>query len=298
MGKFFKINNSDIEGALRETTRQYFVGDLHKDTKITFIKDERLEIGISSYSKHAFEPAHNHTIATEYQYVVSGWTEYMDVDTGETYEFRKGDFYAIFPKTTYAQRIKAGTIIIFIKVPSINDKQIVDINESVSKWLKEKIRTIRTDYFYCENSPKPNSIKPAAAVALFNSKKEILLLHRKDNDKWTMPGGTLEFGESLTNCALREVKEECGLDVELKDIIGTYTDPNIIVAYSDGETRQEFTIVYYGEVRDSEIHLDEESSAYQWVPLSMIQDLPLADSQRRRLNDVAHYMENGQRVLS
>lgn len=163
--------------------------------------------------------------------------------------------------------------------------------------IVERIQTIRTDYYYCENAPKPNSIKSAAAVALFNSKKEILLLHRRDNGKWTMPGGTLEFGESLTSCALREVKEECGLDVEIKDIVGTYTDPNIIVAYSDGEVRQEFTIVYYGEVKNFEFQLNEESSSYQLISLDTIKNLPLVDSQRRRLDDVMNYIENGQRTL-
>lgn len=297
MGKISIIKNSDIIEALRETTRQYFVGNLKKETPISFFKDDRLEIGISCYQNHTFENTHIHKIATEYQYVINGWTEYMDVETGEVYEFRKGDFYAIFPGTPYSQRIKAGTSIIFIKVPSINDKQLVDIDEGMTKWLKERIQTIRTDYYYCKNAPKPNTIRPAAAVALFNSKKEILLLRRKDNGKWTMPGGTLEFGESLTSCALREVKEECGLDVEIKDIVGTYTDPNIIVAYSDGEVRQEFTIVYYGEVKNFEIQLDEESSAYQWISLDAIKNLPLADSQRRRLNDVMNYIENGQRTL-
>jgi len=49
----------------------------------------------------------------------------------------------------------------------------------------------RRDYFYDPEAPKPNSIRPAAAVALFDSGGNILLLRRKDNDKWTMPGGTL-----------------------------------------------------------------------------------------------------------
>lgn len=75
----------------------------------------------------------------------------------------------------------------------------------------------------------------------------------------------MEFGESLTDCALREVKEESGLDVTIKDIIGTYTDPNIRVAYSDGEVRQEFTIVYYGEASNYDVSIDDESSQFKWV---------------------------------
>src|SRR6516225_2405625 len=110
----------------------------------------------------------------------------------------------------------------------------------------------RRDYFYDPEAPKPNSIRPAAAVALFDSRGNILLLRRKDNDKWTMPGGTLDFGESLTDCASREVREETGLQIRITGLIGTYTDPNILIAYSDGEVRQEFTFVYAAEIESGE----------------------------------------------
>src|ERR1700751_5063825 len=97
------------------------------------------------------------------------------------------------------------------------------------------LKMARRDYFYDPEAPKPNSIRPATAVALFNSAGELLLLHRRDNHKWTMPGGTLDFGESLTQCAIREVHEETGLRIRITGLIGTYTDPHILIAYSDGE---------------------------------------------------------------
>lgn len=297
MGNIIKINNNDILSALKNTTRQYFVGDLSKPQQVSFIRDERLEVGISSYPDFKSEPTHVHSVATEYQYMISGWTEYMDVETGKVYEFKTGDFYAIEPRTAYSQRVKAGTNILFIKVPSINDKQIVQISDEQLKWLEQKMRTVRTDYYYQEDAPVVNSIKPAAAVAILNSKHQLLMLHRKDNQKWTMPGGTLEFGESMTECALREVKEESGLNVTIKDIIGTYTDPNIRVAYSDGEVRQEFTIVYYGKALNYDISLDDESSQFQWIPLDEVIRLPLADSQKRRIEDVLSYLENGSKQM-
>ena len=114
----------------------------------------------------------------------------------------------------------------------------------------------RRDYFYDPEAPKPNSIRPAAAVALFDSGGNILLLRRKDNDKWTMPGGTLDFGESLTYCGIREVREETGLQLRITGLIGTYTDPHILIAYSDGEVRQEFTFVYAAEIESGDLKID------------------------------------------
>ena len=297
MGKIIKINNADIVDALKNTTRQYFVGNLSRPQEIMFIKDDRLEIGISSYTDFQSEPTHKHIVATEYQYMISGWTEYMDVDSGEIFEFKSGDFYAIEPGTAYSQRVKVGTNILFIKVPSVNDKQLIEIGDDQLRWLQEKMHTVRTDYYYRDDAPAANSIKPAAAVAIINPKRELLMLHRRDNKKWAMPGGTLDFGESMTECALREVKEESGLNVIIKDIIGTYTDPNIRVAYSDGEVRQEFTIVYYGEALNYDVSLDDESSQFQWVPLDKLIRLPLADSQKRRIEDVLNYLKSGSRRM-
>ena len=52
----------------------------------------------------------------------------------------------------------------------------------------------------------------------------------------------------MTDCAIREVHEETGLQIRITGLIGTYTDPHILIAYSDGEVRQEFTFVYAAEI--------------------------------------------------
>lgn len=106
-----------------------------------------------------------------------------------------------------------------------------------------------------------------------------------------MPGGTLDFGESMTDCAIREVREETGLNIRITGLIGTYTDPHILVAYSDGEVRQEFTLVYAAEIESGELKIDDESKEYRWVPLSTAVELPLAESQKRRLKDVIAYQK-------
>src|SRR5258708_20322359 len=155
----------------------------------------------------------------------------------------------------------------------------------------------RRDYFYDSEEPKPNAVRPATAVAVFNSARELLLLHRKDNNKWTMPGGTLDFGESLTDCAIREVLEETGLQIRITGLIGTYTHPHILIAYSDGEVRQEFTFVYAAEIESGELKIDDESQEASCVPLMSAVEFPLAESQRRRLKDVVENQKNRQAFL-
>lgn len=61
-----------------------------------------------------------------------------------------------------------------------------------------------------------------AYTAIIKDRK-ILLVHRSYGQKtWTMPGGTIESGESPMQTAVREMKEETGLEVEIKDLIGIY----------------------------------------------------------------------------
>lgn len=296
MGQFKLIKNLSIRQSLENTTRQYLVGNLKKPQILDFIKNEDVEIGITSYKDYNSELPHKHNVAVEYQYMISGRTQYLDLDTGETHEFIKGDFFAICSGTTYAQRSKPGTEILFIKVPSINDKQIVEPDSTVEKWLSEKLRTVRKDYYHSSDAPKANSIHPAAAVALISDNK-LLMLKRRDSGNWTMPGGTMEFGESLKDCAVREVLEETGLNVEIRDIIGIYTDPKIVVEYSDGEVRQEFSTLYYGTVKHGKEHIDDESTEYKWVDVAELPNLPMADSQRIRVNDVIRFINEGVRRI-
>ncbi|MEZ4278001.1 MAG: NUDIX domain-containing protein [Myxococcota bacterium] len=54
---------------------------------------------------------------------------------------------------------------------------------------------------------------------------EILLMRRSDNGFWSLPGGFVEIGESVSATALREVLEETGYTVELGRLIGVYSDP-------------------------------------------------------------------------
>lgn len=65
--------------------------------------------------------------------------------------------------------------------------------------------------------------------------------------------------------------------------------PNPLTAYSDGEVRQQFTFLYAAEIDSGNLKIDDESKEAASAPLSLAIDLPLAESQRRRLKDVIEY---------
>ena len=54
----------------------------------------------------------------------------------------------------------------------------------------------------------------ACGCIIYNEKKEILLQKRADDNKWGIPGGNMELGETIEETACREVFEETGLTVK------------------------------------------------------------------------------------
>ena len=121
-GKFVFIRSYVVTEALRQTNRQYFVGNLAKPQELPFIRDEQLEVGITCYDSGTVESPHWHLSQREYMYVVSGDITYREVATGAEHQYHKGDFFGILPQLCYTQESAKGTTVIFIKHPAINDK--------------------------------------------------------------------------------------------------------------------------------------------------------------------------------
>ncbi|GAB4499556.1 MAG: hypothetical protein OHK0052_14770 [Anaerolineales bacterium] len=95
----------------------------------------------------------------------------------------------------------------------------------------------------------------ANAAILHNN--QILLTCREDFEVWCLPGGGVEDGESPAEAAIREVKEELGLDVRLLHLVGVYARPGwpmggaLVMVYAaqitGGELRPNATeVIQYG----------------------------------------------------
>ncbi|SDN78845.1 8-oxo-dGTP diphosphatase [Desulfonauticus submarinus] len=67
---------------------------------------------------------------------------------------------------------------------------------------------------------------PTVDVVTFVPPFSVVLIKRKNKPfGWALPGGFVDYGESVESAALREVKEETGLDVSLLYLLGVYSDP-------------------------------------------------------------------------
>lgn len=65
----------------------------------------------------------------------------------------------------------------------------------------------------------------AVNVAVVDERGRVLLTLREDFEVWCLPGGAVEDGESLAAAAVREAREETGLEVELTRLVGLYARP-------------------------------------------------------------------------
>lgn len=106
-----------------------------------------------------------------------------------------------------------------------------------------------------------------AGGCIFNEKGEVLLQCRGDCNMWGIPGGALELGETPEMAAVREVKEETGLDVKVGRLIGVYTDTDAVC--TNGDKYQSVCIAYELSVIGGELYCDNsETRELKYFPIN------------------------------
>jgi ADP-ribose pyrophosphatase YjhB (NUDIX family) len=152
----------------------------------------------------------------------------------------------------------------------------------------------RTDYYHDPDAPPANSLVPGASAIVVDDEGRILVHRRDDNSRWALPGGVMDIGESIRDTVVREVREETGLEVEPEYIIGVYSDPGHVFAYSDGEVRQQFSICFSCRIVGGEIRTSDESPEVAFFPPATLAQLEIHPSIRLRIH---HYLENRARAV-
>jgi 8-oxo-dGTP pyrophosphatase MutT (NUDIX family) len=104
----------------------------------------------------------------------------------------------------------------------------------------------------------------AAGGLVFNDKNELLMIFRRG--KWDLPKGKLDEGESIEACAVREVQEETGLNVELQSFIGlTYHE--YFDKYSEKDVIKEthWFEMYAADTQQLIPQTEEDIEQIEWV---------------------------------
>lgn len=109
-------------------------------------------------------------------------------------------------------------------------------------------------------------VKAGVGVVVIDDRGRILLERRRDNGMWGLPGGAIEPGESVSDTALREIKEETGLNIRITGLLGVYSEPaGRIVTYPDkGDVAHLVDIALTAEIASGELTLSSESLDLQF----------------------------------
>lgn len=107
-------------------------------------------------------------------------------------------------------------------------------------------------------------------VHMIVEKDGCLLLEKRDGPiletgKWSLPAGFLERGETASQCAIRELKEETGWDGEVMQLFKINTSPN-----RPKEDRQNVTIEFLVKPLKKTGEKDRESSKVEWIPIEKL----------------------------
>jgi len=133
--------------------------------------------------------------------------------------------------------------------------------------------------FYAQTQPKVAAMLAAAA----GRGCRVLLQRRRDTGQWAIPMGKQELGETPSQCAIRETLEETGVLTEITGILGVYSDPGHIVAYGDGEVRQEWELILLGRPIRGTPAANDEASDVGWFTPDELGALDIHPTQWRQL---------------
>lgn len=111
------------------------------------------------------------------------------------------------------------------------------------------------------------------ACVIISDNNKILLQLKMDNKKWGLPGGSIEIGEKVEETAIREVKEETGLSICLKDLnlFGVFSGERQHYIYPHGDEVYNVVTVFTTSVYSGELHIDnDESSSLKFFEIDKI----------------------------
>lgn len=152
---------------------------------------------------------------------------------------------------------------------------------------------------YCYRYPHPAVTTDCVIFGFDGERLQVLLIERgiePFKGKWAFPGGFIKMDESAEEGALRELREETGLDNAYIEQFYTFSDPN-----RDPRERV-ITIAYLALVRLQEVKAGDDAAAARWFPIDEIPSLAfdhdfILRMATQRLREQIHFQPIGFELL-
>ncbi|MBS0275616.1 MAG: NUDIX hydrolase [Proteobacteria bacterium] len=133
------------------------------------------------------------------------------------------------------------------------------------------------------DTPSPKPVLGVAAV-IWNDRREVLLIRRTKEPRkgqWSLPGGKVEFGESLEDAVRREVREETGIEIALLGLAGV---AETVLDAGAGAANAHFVLIdYSARAVSGEAIAASDAADATWFSPEQVAALPLWSETRRMI---------------
>ena len=122
----------------------------------------------------------------------------------------------------------------------------------------------------------------AVGAVIWNGRGEVLLVRRgraPRQNEWSIPGGKIEWGETVEDSLLREVREETGLTVKILGLIAIVD--SLIPGRSDEIVQHHVLLDFTARRVSGKLRAGDDARAVCWVPLAALKDYPMWNETRR-----------------
>ena len=138
---------------------------------------------------------------------------------------------------------------------------------------------------YGDKIGKQGRLVPACDAVIFDATREkVLLTRHSDNRQWYLPGGSMDPGESASECCAREVLE-ARLVVSVGRLIGVYSTPHRITEYADGNRKQALDLVFEAVRVGGELTVSDETTEVGYFSPEHMRSMEIMESYHERVND-------------
>ena len=127
-------------------------------------------------------------------------------------------------------------------------------------------------------------------IFIFDDDFNFILIKRKNDpykDCWALPGGFVEYGENVETAAIREAKEETNIDVELKNLVNVYSEPN---RDPRGHT---VTVAYIAKGNLADMKADSDAKEIEIFSCEKLDEINLAFDHEKIIKDCLNKAKSG-----
>ncbi|MGH6817108.1 MAG: NUDIX hydrolase [Hyphomicrobiaceae bacterium] len=110
-------------------------------------------------------------------------------------------------------------------------------------------------------------------AVIWNTHREVVLIRRGKaprENQWSMPGGHVEWGESVRDALLREIREETGLSVEIAGLIDVV---DLLTRDDAGDVTRHYVLIDFAtRLVSGELRAGSDAAEARWVPYAQLSD--------------------------